>query len=70
MVFRGELFGRERFATISGVMALFKMVGSVVGPVFIGYVFDVVGSYRFVFLAFVLLAVLSFLFFYPAEGEF
>jgi MFS family permease len=70
MAFRGELFGRERFATISGVMAPFRMIGNVVGPVFAGYVFDVTGSYRFAFQVFVLLAVLSGLFFYMVKGEF
>ena len=70
MAFRGELFGRERFATISGAMAPFKMIGNVVGPVFAGYVFDVTGSYRFAFLVFVLLAVLSGIFFYLVKGEF
>jgi cyanate permease len=46
------------------------MIGNVVGPVFAGYVFDVTGSYRFAFLVFVLLAVLSGLFFYLVKGEF
>jgi len=68
--FRGELFGRERFTTISGVMAPFKMIGNVVGPVFAGYVFDITGSYRFAFLVFVLLAVLSGIFFYLVKGKF
>jgi len=70
MAFRGELFGREPFATISDVMASFKMIGNVVGPVFAGYVFDVTGSYRFAFLVFVVLALLSGLFFYLVKGEF
>jgi MFS family permease len=70
MAFRGELFGRERFATISGAMAPFRMIGNVVGPVFAGYMFDVTGSYRLAFQVFVLLAVLSGLFFYLVKGEF
>jgi MFS family permease len=70
MAFRGELFGRERFATISGAMAPFRMIGNVVGPVFAGYMFDVTGSYRLAFQVFVLLAVLSGLFFYMVKGEF
>ena len=59
MAFRGELFGRKKFATISGMMAPFKMIGNVSGPIFAGYIFDVTGSYRIAFLSFVLLAVLS-----------
>jgi len=70
MAFRGELFSRERFASISGAMAPFKMIGNVVGPVFAGYMFDVTGSYRFPLLVFVLLAVLSGLFFYLVKNEF
>jgi len=70
MAFRGELFGRERFATISGAMAPFRMIGNVVGPVFAGYMFDVTGSYRLAFQVFVLLAVLSGFFFYMVKGEF
>jgi MFS family permease len=69
MAFRGELFGRKRFATISGLMAPFKMVGNVGGPIFAGYVFDVTGSYRFAFLSFVLLAVLSSASFYMVRAS-
>jgi MFS family permease len=70
MAFRSELFGRERFATISGVMAPFRIISNVVGPFFAGYMFDVTGSYRPAFQVFVLLAVLSGLFFYMVKGEF
>ena len=68
MAFRGELFGRKRFATISGLMAPFRTIGSVGGPIFAGYIFDLTGSYRIAFQAFALLAVLSAIFFYSIKG--
>ncbi len=72
MAFRGELFGRRRFATISGFLAPFKMVGSVVGPIFAGYIWDVYGDYRLAFYVFTVLAILSALTFYfvrPAHAD-
>jgi len=62
--FRADLFGRKRFASISGFAAPFRMVGSVIGPVFAGYIFDVYGSYRIAFYAFTVLALLSAVTFY------
>lgn len=69
MAFRGELFGRKKFATISGMMAPFKMIGNVGGPIFAGYIFDVTGSYRIAFLSFVLLAVLSAASFFMVKAD-
>jgi len=57
--FRGELFGRRRYAIISGLIAPFKMIGSVVGPIFAGYIYDVYQDYSLAFTVFTLLAVLS-----------
>jgi MFS family permease len=62
--FRADLFGRKRFASISGFVSLFKMVGSVVGPIFAGYIFDIYGDYRFAFNVFTVLALLSAVTFY------
>lgn len=69
MAYRGELFGRKRFATISGIMAPFRTIGSVAGPVFAGYAYDVTGSYRFAFTVFTLLAALSAASFYMIKSE-
>ena len=68
MAFRGELFGRKSFATISGLMAPFRTVGSVSGPIFAGYIFDLTGSYRITFQVFVILAILSSIFFYSVKA--
>jgi MFS family permease len=57
--FRGELFGRRRYATISGLLAPFKMIGNVAGPIFAGYIYDVHRDYRLAFHVFTALALLS-----------
>ncbi|MBM2825129.1 MAG: hypothetical protein HW402_793 [Dehalococcoidales bacterium] len=49
---RGEYFGRQHFGTIMGLMDLVQIFGTVLGPVFAGWVFDVTGSYRIAFLSF------------------
>lgn len=70
--FRADLFGRKRFASISGFAAPFRMVGSVVGPIFAGYIFDVYGDYRLAFNVFTVLALLSAVTFYfvrPIENK-
>jgi MFS family permease len=70
--FRGELFGRKRFASISGLAAPFRMIGSVVGPIFAGYVYDVYGNYRLAFYVFTVLALMAsvtFLLVRPVENQ-
>lgn len=49
---RGEYFGRKAFATIQGCMGMVLTAGTVSGPVFAGYLYDVSGSYRTAFLIF------------------
>ncbi len=46
-------FGRERFATIQGLMNFFGNMGTMLGPIVTGAIFDATGSYA---LALVLLA--------------
>jgi sugar phosphate permease len=67
MAIRGDLFGRESFAKISGLMAPFKTLGGVGGPIFAGYIFDLTGSYRIAFQIFAILAIFSSLAFYSLE---
>ena len=59
MAFRGDIFGRKKFAQMSGIMSPFRTIGNVVGPVFAGFLFDVTGNYRIAFIAFTCLAVMS-----------
>ena len=52
---RGEYFGRKAFATIGGLMQMFLMIPTVIGPIFAGYVYDATGSYYTAFILFALL---------------
>ncbi len=51
--FQAEYFGLRAFGAIQGLVFTISMLGSLVGPVFAGWVYDETGSYR---LAFVLLS--------------
>ena len=48
----GEYYGRKHYGTISGYFALIIMVGTVGGPLFAGYMYDVSKSYTIAFYAF------------------
>ncbi|MBI2856194.1 MAG: hypothetical protein HYX93_05040, partial [Chloroflexi bacterium] len=39
-------FGRRNFGTISGLLQIVDLPGAVLGPVFVGWVFDSLGTYR------------------------
>jgi len=52
---RGEYFGRKAFATIQGLMQMFLVIPTVIGPIFAGYVYDVTGSYYNAFMLFMVL---------------
>jgi len=56
---RGEYFGRKAFATIQGIMQLFLVIPTVIGPIFAGYVYDVTGSYYNAFVLFALLYIIG-----------
>ncbi|MXX52398.1 MAG: MFS transporter, partial [Dehalococcoidia bacterium] len=45
-----DYFGRRSFGTIMGIMMTFSTVFGVIGPVFVGWMFDVRGNYREPFL--------------------
>jgi MFS family permease len=57
--FRADLFGRKAFATISGVMMAVTTVGTVIAPVFAGWVHDVTDSYKIAFYTFTVLILIS-----------
>jgi len=69
MAFRGDLFGRKKFAQMSGIMSPFRMIGNVVGPVFAGFLFDITGNYRIAFVVFTCLALMSGISFYFVKGD-
>ena len=56
---RGEYFGRKAFATIGGIMQMFLIIPTVVGPVFAGYIYDVTGSYYTAFILFAILYIIG-----------
>jgi MFS family permease len=41
-----DYFGRRHFGTIMGIMMTFSTVFGVIGPIFVGWMFDVRGNYR------------------------
>jgi len=47
-----ELFGLRSLGAIMGIVALAYTIGSVVGPVLAGYIFDITGNYDLAFLIF------------------
>jgi MFS family permease len=47
---RAEYYGRRNFAKIMGTSSLIVQLGTVIGPLFAGYVFDQTGSYQLAFL--------------------
>ena len=49
---KADYFGRKSFGTILGVSGLIQMVGTVAGPLFAGWVYDVTQSYHLAFLTF------------------
>ncbi len=58
---RAEYYGRKYIGTIRGLMSLVQIVGTAVGPIFAGLVYDLTGSYRFAFLSFALCCVVAIL---------
>ena len=44
--YRGELFGRKRFASITGLSMVITNALSLTGPIFTGVLFDATGSYE------------------------
>ena len=59
VTFKGNLFGRERYATLTGILSPFSMIGGILGPIFAGYIFDLYQDYSFAFYTFSALALLS-----------
>ncbi|MFH0914616.1 MAG: MFS transporter [Chloroflexota bacterium] len=55
---QAEFFGRKAFGSIQGLLIMFITIGTMVAPLFAGWVFDLLGSYR---PAFVALAAATFL---------
>jgi MFS family permease len=55
-----QLFGLASFGTIFGIAMAFSSLGSILGPVAAGYIFDTAGSYHPVFLLCIGMSLISF----------
>ena len=65
VIFRGELFGRNSYATITGILEPILMVGAVIGPVLAGFIYDFQDTYTMAFTILAALNVLGIFFLVP-----
>ena len=56
---RGDYFGRKSFGTIQGVLSTTGEIGFMFAPVVAGITFDLLGSFRPVFIAFAILTLIA-----------
>ena len=54
-----EYFGRKKFGTINGLMVGIIVLGSLIGPILAGFIYDTLGSYFIVWIGFVFLYVVA-----------
>ncbi len=54
-----DYFGRKAFGSIQGVMQAIHMVGSILGPVFAGWIYDIRSSYQWAWLVLTIIIFLS-----------
>ncbi len=54
-----DMFGLKSHATIFSFTALFSAAGSGIGPVIVGFIFDITGSYRLAFLLCLFVSVIA-----------
>jgi MFS family permease len=55
----GDYFGRKAFGSIQGISQAIHMVGTILSPVFAGWVYDARGSYQWAWLALAMVVFLS-----------
>ena len=56
---RGDYFGRRYFATIAGVQQSVVAIGTIIGPVYAGWIFDTTRSYDAAFVTFIVAIVIG-----------
>jgi len=69
---RGRFFGRKAFSTITGTGALINLPVNIIAPIYIGWVYDVTGSYSKVFtqaLAMLVISVFVLFFYDPPKKK-
>ena len=55
----GDFFGRRSFSTLFGIMQLFMNIGTLISPIYVGWVFDRTDSYTWALIPFATLYALS-----------
>ena len=60
---RADLFGRRNYATIAGITMAIATIGTVAAPILAGYLYDTTQSYSLAFYIFMVMIVLSGVFF-------
>ena len=55
----GDYFGRQTYGSMLGIMSTVNAVLGAFGPVFVGVMFDVTGTYRTPFLILIVVLVIS-----------
>ena len=60
---RADLFGRTNYATIAGITMFLAMIGTVSAPLFAGYLYDTTQSYSLAFYIFIVMILISGVFF-------
>jgi cyanate permease len=58
-VLRGDVFGRQYFSRLSGLMDPISSITVVISPVFAGWAYDVSGTYRDAFIVLALVNALG-----------
>jgi len=56
---RADLFGRSNYATIAGITMSTSTIGTVLGPLFAGYLYDTTQSYSLAFYIFMVMILIS-----------
>ena len=64
---RADYFGRTAYASITGFNSLIVMVGMTTGPLFAGFLYDLVGDYQVAFLVLAFLAAVGSMAFFLAR---
>ncbi len=59
LTIQGDYFGRKAFGSIQGVMQGIHTVGSILGPIFAGWIYDSRGSYQWAWLTLAMIVFLS-----------
>ena len=58
---QADLFGRNSFATVRGLVHTVQMTGMLLGPIFAGFVYDSTESYSLAFAGFAVASLLGML---------